>query len=178
MCASSRTAANSQRGSVSFLGSIPPAASSGSDTSQAAAIHTCERCSSWVPAACCSERAVNPIRCRGGHSLCACAAVTTEPASPSLPRTRASSGPCSISTRAPERSRLRFHNSSVTATNVQHRSDRRSQTLLNCSSGKRRLTIEERACGLHPGPSSDAQQRPIRDLQSVLLLHCVEALKT
>jgi len=36
---------------------------------------------------------------------------------------------------------------------VQHRSDRRSQTLLNCSSGKRRLTIEERACGLHPGPS-------------------------
>jgi transposase len=30
----------------------------------------------------------------------------------------------------------------------------RSQTLFNCSSGKRRLTIEERACGLHQGPSS------------------------
>ena len=46
------------------------------------------------------------------------------------------------------------NDSSVTAINVQHRSDRRSPTLLNCSSGKRRLTIEERACGLHPGPST------------------------
>ncbi len=165
-CASSRTDASSLRGSGSFLGSAPPAASSGSDTLRVAAILTCEPCWSWVP---------RSVLQRASSQFGSAVAVGTRTArAPRLPprlhRRRCQKRPCRVGHAQSEREPLIARGCETQLFSdcdfKCNRSDRRSQTLLNCPSGKRRLTIEERACGLHPGPSSDAQQRPIRDLQS------------
>ena len=96
-CVSSKTAGSSRLGSASCLVNTPPAVNSGSATSQAVAIRTCARSSSWAREACCSEPPGRTILCRAGRSPCELDGAITALVSRWPLRTRASSGPCSIS---------------------------------------------------------------------------------